>query len=65
MTYVKTDDSGRIEAIYHGLKRDTDVWSDIESDLLDEGGTLYLISEATKPASGWDYKDGVIGVVQS
>jgi len=65
MTYVKTDEDGRIEAIYRGLKRDTDVWSDIDSELVDEWGEIYLISEATEPKSGWDKEDGVIGVVQS
>jgi hypothetical protein len=65
MTYVKTDEDGRIEAIYRGLKRDTDVWVDVDSHLLDERGELYLIAEATQPESGWDKEDGVIGVVQS
>jgi hypothetical protein len=65
MTYVKTDEDGRIEAIYRGLKRDTDVWVDVDSHLLDEHGQLYLIAEATQPESGWDKEDNVIGVVQS
>lgn len=65
MTYVKTDEDGRIEAVYRGLKRDTDVWSDVDSDLLNASGELYLIAESTAPTDGWDKDDGVIGVVQS
>lgn len=69
MTFVKVQSgsNGKIESVYRGLQKNTNAdsqWYDVESELLDSTGELYLLSEAQKPADGWDKSDQTIGVIQ-
>jgi len=70
MAFVKiqseSDSNGKIEAIYEGLKKNTDSntqWYSVESELLEATGELYLLAEAETPTDGWDKSDQKIGVI--